>query len=100
MDSLSFLGNAEISAVESLYRQYLNDPNSVDSQWQFFFQGYEFARKNYDDTSQAPSEQLIKEFRVIDLINEYRKRGHFFTKTNPVRTRRKYYPTLDVENFG
>jgi len=55
MDSLSFLGNAEISAVESLYRQYLNDPNSVDLQWQIFFRGYEFARKNYGDTSQAPS---------------------------------------------
>lgn len=100
MDSLSFLGNAEIGAVENLYRQYLNDPNSVDSQWQIFFRGYEFARKNYGDTSQAPSEQLVKEFRVIELINEYRKRGHFFTKTNPVRTRRKYYPTLDIENFG
>ena len=26
--------------------------------------------------------------------------GHLFTKTNPVRERRKYQPTLDINNFG
>ncbi|MCX7985658.1 MAG: 2-oxoglutarate dehydrogenase E1 component [Bacteroidales bacterium] len=100
MDSLSFLGNAEINAIESLYQQYLQDPSSVNTEWQVFFRGFEFARKNYDTTSPATSELFVKEFRVIDLINEYRRRGHFFTKTNPVRTRRKYFPTLDIENFG
>jgi 2-oxoglutarate dehydrogenase E1 component len=30
----------------------------------------------------------------------YRARGHLFTKTNPVRERRKYVPTLDISNFG
>jgi len=34
------------------------------------------------------------------LIHGYRQRGHLFTKTNPVRSRRKYLPTLDIENFG
>jgi 2-oxoglutarate dehydrogenase E1 component len=34
------------------------------------------------------------------LIDGYRSRGHLFTKTNPVRERRKYSPTLDIENFG
>ncbi len=37
---------------------------------------------------------------MINLIDAYRKRGHLFTKTNPVRTRRKYFPTLDLENYG
>ena len=34
------------------------------------------------------------------MINAYRTRGHLFTKTNPVRERRKYSPTLDLKNFG
>ncbi|MDO4225832.1 MAG: thiamine pyrophosphate-dependent enzyme, partial [Bergeyella zoohelcum] len=38
--------------------------------------------------------------RVLDLINAYRQRGHLFTKTNPVRERRNYQPTLDIQNFG
>ncbi len=37
---------------------------------------------------------------MINLINGYRNRGHLFTKTNPVRERRTYTPTLDLENFG
>lgn len=45
-------------------------------------------------------EQVVKEFQVIRLIDGYRTRGHLFTKTNPVRERRKYSPTLDIENFG
>ena len=41
-----------------------------------------------------------KEFQVIELINGYRSRGHLFTKTNPVRERRSYEPSLALENFG
>ena len=37
---------------------------------------------------------------LINLIDDYRKSGHLFTKTNPVRERRKYTPTLDYKNFG
>jgi len=72
-----------------------------------FFQGYDLANENYsikddDDkevTKKVP-EEVRKEFLVVDLINGYRTRGHLFTKTNPVRDRRKYEPTLDIENFG
>jgi 2-oxoglutarate dehydrogenase E1 component len=96
MDSLSYLGNGEIEAIENLYKQYIQNPASVEKEWQRFFQGFEFAKNSFN--SEKP-EILDKEFKVISLIDEYRKRGHFFTKTNPVRTRRKYYPTLDIENF-
>ena len=45
-------------------------------------------------------EALRKEFMVLNLVNGYRTRGHLFTQTNPVRERRTYRPTLDIENFG
>src|SRR5690606_37101306 len=41
-----------------------------------------------------------KEFKVIQLIDAYRSRGHLFTKTNPVRERRQHVPTLELSNFG
>ena len=41
-----------------------------------------------------------KEFKENNRLDDYRKRGHLFTKTNPVRERRKYPPTLDYKNFG
>ncbi|MBK9356910.1 MAG: 2-oxoglutarate dehydrogenase E1 component [Bacteroidales bacterium] len=98
MDKFSYLSNAESDFIEQQYNQYLHDPASVDQGWQKFFEGFEFARKNFD----PKSEQLTvpSEFKVINLINAYRQRGHLFTLTNPVRVRRKYSPTLDIENFG
>ena len=99
METLSYLGNAEIGAIEDLFRSYMSDKNSVDASWQQFFQGFEFARKNFDEGGEVPS-HVKKEFNVINLINGYRSRGHLFTRTNPVRERRTYHPTLDIENFG
>ena len=46
------------------------------------------------------SDKITKEFSVLKLIDAYRTRGHLFTETNPVRERRLYTPTLELENFG
>ena len=107
MDKFSFLNAAHTGFIADLYDQYLQDPDAVEPSWRSFFQGYDLANENYsikddDDkevTKKVP-EEVRKEFLVVDLINGYRTRGHLFTKTNPVRDRRKYEPTLDIENFG
>lgn len=99
MDKFSFVTNADIQFIEELYQQYKTAPEQVEAGWRNFFDGFEFARTRYDD--QVMDEfGGQSEFKVIELINDYRKRGHLFTKTNPVRTRRKYSPKLDIENFG
>ncbi|MFI5149333.1 MAG: 2-oxoglutarate dehydrogenase E1 component [Bacteroidia bacterium] len=102
MDKFSYLGSGDVSAIEDIYKQYLNDNTSVDQSWQNFFNGFEFARKNFDETAGGGEipQNVQNEFKVINLINGYRSRGHLFTQTNPVRERRKYTPTLDLENFG
>lgn len=97
MDKHSYLSNADVSAIEEYYQQFLSNPDNVGEGWKKFFEGFEFARKNYD--TELP-EGFDKEFKVIELINGYRSRGHLFTKTNPVRARRQYSPTLAIENFG
>lgn len=99
MDNLDFLSGADASSIEELYNRFRNDKNSVDESWRNFFQGFAFARRNYSDSDGIP-ERVRKEFNVINLINGYRSRGHLFTRTNPVRERRKYSPTLAIENFG
>ncbi len=99
MDKVSYVGNADVNAIDHLYKMYLQDPESVDIGWQKFFEGFDFARTNFEDQGAVP-ENFQKEFKVINLIAGYRSRGHLFTKTNPVRDRRTYSPTLDIENFG
>jgi len=99
MDKVTYVGNADVNAIDHLYKQYQQNPESVDIGWKKFFEGFDFARTNYEDGGAIP-ENFQKEFKVINLINGYRSRGHLFTKTNPVRERRKYSPTLAIENFG
>jgi len=100
MDKFSQVGNQEIAAVEELYQDFLNDPDSVEESWKNFFRGFELARANYTSQKIKWNEPINKEFAILNLIHGYRQRGHLFTKTNPVRSRRTYTPTLAIENFG
>ena len=104
MDKFSFLNAAHTGFIADLYDKYLVNPDAVEPSWRSFFQGYDLANENYslkdeEDSLEIPVE-VRKEFLVADLINGYRTRGHLFTETNPVRERRQYHPTLDIENFG
>ncbi|MCB0427719.1 MAG: 2-oxoglutarate dehydrogenase E1 component, partial [Mangrovimonas sp.] len=107
MDKYSFLNAAHTAYFADLYDQYLQNPDSVEPSWRAFFQGYDFGSESYGMkgeivagvSTQIP-EHLQKEFQVVKLIDAYRTRGHLFTKTNPVRERRQYTPTLELENFG
>ena len=105
MDRFSFLNAAHAGFIEDLYNKYLLDPDAIEPSWRSFFQGYDLANTNYslngeEKASLEVPEHVHKEFQVIELMNGYRSRGHLFTKTNPVRARRKYTPNLALENFG
>jgi 2-oxoglutarate dehydrogenase E1 component len=105
MSDHSYLSNSEIASMEALYNAYKADKNSVDASWQRFFEGFEFQNAQFpvlpsEGNGGGVSVGTQKEFKVINLINGYRQRGHLFTKTNPVRERRKHMPTLALENFG
>ena len=107
MDKFSFLNAAHTAYFADLYDQYLLNPDSVEPSWRAFFQGYDFGSESYglngeivEGVSTQIPEQIQKEFNVVRLIDGYRNRGHLFTKTNPVRARRTYEPTLDIANFG
>jgi 2-oxoglutarate dehydrogenase E1 component len=98
MDKFSFLGALHTGMIEQMYDKFIQDPSSITEEWSSFFQGFDFAKEVY---SEEDIPQIFqKEFKVINLIDAYRKSGHLFTKTNPVRERRKYTPTLDYKNFG
>jgi len=99
MDKYSYLNSMDNSTIEELFAKYKENPGSVDIGWREFFEGFEFASQNYQRKKDGKT-MYPDEFKVINLINGYRSRGHLFTRTNPVRTRRQYKPTLDLENFG
>ena len=104
MDKFSFLNAAHTGFIADLYDQYLVNPDAVEPSWRSFFQGYDLANEDYsfseEETPVGIPQEVRKEFLVADLINGYRTRGHLFTETNPVRDRRQYAPTLELDNFG
>ncbi len=115
MDRFSFLNAAHTEFFAQLYEQYIENPDSIEPSWRSFFQGFDFGMATYNDENPVAqmaefatsnqdfsqiSEKLQKEFNVLKLIDAYRTRGHLFTKTNPVRERRTYTPTLAIENYG
>ncbi|RMA66268.1 2-oxoglutarate dehydrogenase E1 component [Ulvibacter antarcticus] len=107
MDKYSFLNAIHPAYIAELYDKYLQYPDSLEPSWRAFFQGFDFGIENgsleslgIEQNGQSIPDNLLKEFQVIKLIDGYRTRGHLFTRTNPVRERRKYEPTLDIENFG
>jgi 2-oxoglutarate dehydrogenase E1 component len=103
MDRLNYINSGNAAYISSLYEAYKQDPESVDFGWQKFFEGFDFGK---DAPTLATAENtgtpdhFLKEINVLSLIDGYRTRGHLFTKTNPVRERRKYFPGKELETFG
>ena len=106
MTDFSFIANAHPSYIESLYEQYLQDPNSVEESWRLFFKGFDFNMKVNGATAANGSatglstEHIRKELRVHWLIIAHRNRGHLLSTTNPLKPRKDRKPFLEVEDFG
>ncbi|OFX78442.1 MAG: 2-oxoglutarate dehydrogenase E1 component [Bacteroidetes bacterium GWE2_29_8] len=99
MDSHNFVENISAELIEEYYNMYLNNNGDLSLDWKNFFIGYEFGLKDYAKNNKNKNNQISDEFKVLKLIDAYRERGHYFTKTNPVRTPRVFTPNLGIDNF-
>ncbi|MGZ3871687.1 MAG: 2-oxoglutarate dehydrogenase E1 component [Mucilaginibacter sp.] len=103
MDRLNYINSGNAAYINSLYETYQQDPESVDFGWQKFFEGFDFGKDTQAPVAAVAAEtpeHFLKEIKVLNMIDGYRTRGHLFTKTNPVRERRKYFPGKELETFG
>lgn len=113
MKDFSFVTNSHPSYIESLYNDYLSNPENVDPEYKKFFEGFDFAvgkvgsngtkaavSVDLGDGAVLNSDQLSKEIAVFDLIRYYRKRGHLIAKTNPIRPRKERNARLALSDFG
>lgn len=109
MKDFSHVFNAHPSYIESIYKNYVNNPADVDQEWRLFFEGFDFASQGNGHS--APSENKasisaedgsisIKEFGVLSIIHGFRSRGHLLSTTNPIRQRKNRMPHLDLNDYG
>jgi 2-oxoglutarate dehydrogenase E1 component len=99
MDSYSYISNAHPDYIENLYRDFKKDPSSVEEEFRKFFEGYDFASKNYSQNGEADTVS-VDEFKVFRLIVGYRNRAHLIADTNPIKQRKDRHAHLDLDYFG
>ena len=103
----SYLYGGNAAYFEEIYHQYLSDPNSVDAEWRDWFESLkngsdvldpdhvsiraqmlETVRHkrmgSCDGIGEAEKEHLLKQVRVLQLINAYRFRGFQKAKVDPL----------------
>ena len=109
MKDFSAVANAHPQYIDSLYQSWLRDAASVETDWQAFFKGFDFALSSANGHSAnghteagstASSADLAKEFGVAGLIHGYRDRGHTLSTTNPIKARKDRKPRLDLGDYG
>jgi 2-oxoglutarate dehydrogenase E1 component len=107
MKDFSYITHSHPAYIENLYKEYVQNPESVDPEYRKFFEGFDFAVSQVVDGQPAPAReggvdtaQLAKEFAVYNLIQAYRKKGHLVARTNPVRERKNRGANLDLKYFG
>ena len=96
---LSFIANAHPGYIEKMYAAYTADPDSIDEEWKSFFAGFEFASGDLQTVSGSVVTSS-KEINVVNLINDYRKKGHLISDTNPIRNRKDRKANLDLHHYG
>lgn len=109
MKDFQYITNSTPNHIESLYQDFLNNPESVDIELRKFFEGFDFAMANMpqpESNGKSTTKESAgninwdKEFAVFQLIQAYRKKAHLVAKTNPIRERRNRNANLEISNFG
>lgn len=111
MKDFSYVTGSHPAYVETLYKDFLANPDSIDPEWKKFFEGFDFAVSNRAgngvaapatgamDTTDTGIDPL-REIKVYRLILGYRNKGHLIAKTNPIRPRKDRHANLDLSFFG
>ncbi len=114
--------------IDDLYVQYIQDPNSVSSQWRKYFEEFSLASQQERSQGYVASNSMSEgsfgngsggaavateavslpdnlwlarmQERVDRLVREYRVRGHLMAQLDPLGLRRSGAPELDPVSHG
>ncbi|MCU0395972.1 MAG: hypothetical protein MUF29_08680, partial [Chitinophagaceae bacterium] len=99
MKDFSYITNQHPQYIENLYRDFTNNPGSVDPDLKKFFEGFDFAMANVAAGGSLPASaekpggsaatagseptatDWMYDLRAYRLILGYRNKGHLLAKT-------------------
>src|SRR5881275_799787 len=105
----SFATRLNLDLLEQNYERWQKDPDSLDSGWSAFFEGFELGNldgKNGAAVEAAPAEARCDlresplQTRIDSLVYAYRILGHTIARVNPLAEKRPENPLLSLREFG
>ena len=103
----SFATHSNLDLLEENYRRWQEDPESLDSGWSAFFEGFELGDLNYRNGAAAAAAQPATEVhegplqtRVDGLVYAYRTLGHTIARLDPLADKRPQNPLLSLRELG
>ncbi len=98
---MAYSGPWSAEYIESMYQRWKNDPDGVEKDWQFFFQGFELGTSRPQQESVTCDEDTMrKQSRVEALIYRYRDIGHLMSCLDPLESCPTDHPLLNISAFG
>ena len=106
-----------LAFVEELYARYLDDPSSVDPDWQDYFaqwarddgdpyaarravEGPSFEPTSIFNPPRGVQQRRSRQDRINQLIHAYRVHGHLRAHLDPLGQERPSNPELEPEHWG
>jgi len=105
----SFANRLNLGLLEQNYERWQKDPDSLDSGWSAFFEGFELGnldRKNGAAVEAVPAEARRElresplQTRIDSLVYAYRLFGHTIARVNPLAEKRPENLLLSLLEFG
>src|SRR3989454_1817449 len=101
----SIAARANLDLIEENYRRWRQDPESVDSGWSAFFEGFELGNLPQRDgapkaSGEAQAREAALQTRVDGLIYAYCSLGHTIARVDPLAEKRPQNPLLSLRELG
>ena len=99
----SIAARANLDLIEENYTRWQRDPESVDSGWAAFFEGFELGEVPDRDgagTKAVEAPETSLQSRVDGLVYAYRILGHTIARVNPLVEKRLENPLLTLRELG
>jgi 2-oxoglutarate dehydrogenase E1 component len=92
---------ANLELIEENYRRWQRNPESVDSGWSAFFEGFDLGNlPQRDGAAAAEVREAALQTRVDGLIYAYCSLGHTIARVDPLAETRPQNPLLSLREFG
>src|SRR5437764_5739011 len=92
-----------IELVEENYGRWQRNPESVDSGWSAFFEGFELGNLPHPNgaaVAEIEAREAALQTRVDSLVYAYCSLGHTIARVDPLAETRPQNPLLSLHEFG